>query len=162
MGEVINLFKRMGGKQMPSIYEVADTFLTMHSFSNKKLQKLCYYAEAWYWAVNNKPLTGFEYEAWIHGPVCPDLYYTYKNYGYCNIMGKHIIPECIENNEYLKTFLTTIYSMYGDMSADKLELLTHNETPWLNARGNTDTNEPSHNIIDTEHMRIYYSSLEKN
>lgn len=37
--------------------------------SNKKLQKLLYYAQAWYLVYNKKPLFNDDIEAWIHGPA---------------------------------------------------------------------------------------------
>ncbi len=39
-----------------------------------KLQKLCYYCQAWYLAWNNEPLFDEEFEAWASGPVCKELY----------------------------------------------------------------------------------------
>ena len=60
------------------ILDVARTFLYMDSMSHKKLQKLCYYAQAWYVTIKNKPLFEDDIEAWVHGPVVPSLYSQYK------------------------------------------------------------------------------------
>src|SRR5689334_17203169 len=43
-----------------------------------KLQKLVYYAQAWYVALYDKPLVRDEFQAWLHGPVSPRLYQRFK------------------------------------------------------------------------------------
>ena len=39
-----------------SVYEIADWFLNKGNMTQKKLQKLCYYAQAWCYALKNKRL----------------------------------------------------------------------------------------------------------
>lgn len=41
----------------------------------------------------------------------------------------------------------------------ELELMTHNELPWKEARGSLDTRLNSENIISKETMKTYYNSL---
>lgn len=54
------------------IKEIANWFLSKASMPHKKLQKLCYYSEAWHQALYNSALIKDHYfEAWIHGPVSP-------------------------------------------------------------------------------------------
>jgi len=43
-------------QQQYDINTVANWFLNKYSMSHKKLQKLCYYAEAWHQALYNSPL----------------------------------------------------------------------------------------------------------
>ena len=57
MGNVIELFK--GEKQMTTIYEVAKYFLSLDDMTHKKLQKLCYYAQAWFLALYDTLLYTF-------------------------------------------------------------------------------------------------------
>lgn len=54
-----------------SIFDIADTFLSIEPMTHKKLQKLCYYAQAWHCALENEPICSASFQAWIHGPVCP-------------------------------------------------------------------------------------------
>src|SRR5689334_14747494 len=67
---------------------VADFFLLQvddlagDTISNLKLQKLCYYAQAWSLALDGKPLFGERIEAWAHGPAIPALYGRFKKYGF--------------------------------------------------------------------------------
>ena len=42
--------------------------------STMKLQKLCYYAQAWSLVWDDAPLFDDDFEAWANGPVCPTLF----------------------------------------------------------------------------------------
>ena len=159
MGEVINLFKKDGCDLCMNIFEIAKAFLSMESMSNKKIQKLCYYAQAWHLALNGEPLIDCEFEAWIHGPVCPQLYRKYKSNGYQNICKEARLPESIATDSYVKEFLESIYNIYGNKSGDDLELLTHNESPWKNARIGYEEWEPAYTNISQMDMKNYYSKI---
>ena len=46
-----------------------------------KLQKLVFYADAWYMALNNdRELIPNQFEAWVHGPVVRELYNRFSDY----------------------------------------------------------------------------------
>ena len=65
---------------MVNVIDVAHWFLSKESMTHKKLQKLCYYAQAWHCTLRNgEPLFMNPIEAWIHGPVIRSLY---KEYAY--------------------------------------------------------------------------------
>lgn len=163
MGKVVEFSNWTGEYWMNKldIFEAAKAFLSIESVTNKKLQKLCYYAQAWYLALNGEALINCKFEAWIHGPVCPELYHTYKKYGYMNIPKENDIPRSVKKDEYIKNFIANIYDIYGNMSADDLEFLTHNEAPWVNARRGFENWESSHNIIPNKDMEVYYKSIYK-
>ena len=62
-----------------SALTVADYFLYKANkekkpITNKKLQKLVYYAQAWSLVLNNKKLFSEPIEAWVHGPAVRSLY----------------------------------------------------------------------------------------
>ena len=142
-----------------NIYDVAKIFLSFDSMTHKKLQKLCYYAQAWHLALFKEPLLDEDFEAWVHGPVSPNLYQKYKNNGWEKIEQKNI------NKEYdLETmeFLEYIYNMYGDFSGDQLEHLTHEEDPWLEAREGLSERDSSNRIIKSKTMKKYYSNAFEN
>ena len=63
-----------------SVFDIANWFLSKEPMTQKKLQKLCYYAQAWCYALNNYRLMDTVFEAWIHGPVSPPLYDKFKNF----------------------------------------------------------------------------------
>jgi hypothetical protein len=49
--------------------------------------------------------------------------------------------------------------VYGSFSATELERLTHEETPWKEARAGLPPDAPSRKPIDIQSMKEFYSSL---
>ncbi len=154
MGKIVYLFK--GGNTMDreiTIFDIANTFLAFESMTHKKLQKLCYYAQAWHLALYKKKLFDNDFQAWIHGPVCPELYREYKDYRWLEIEQ----TDCDNNlNNEIGDFLNEVYYTYGEFSGDDLEYLTHKEDPWKKARKDLEEWEPSHEKISEEIMKEYY------
>ena len=68
-----------------SVFEVANWFLTKEAMTHKKLQKLCYYAQAWCYALKGYRLMDTVFEAWVHGPVSPVLYDKFKCFRFNSI-----------------------------------------------------------------------------
>src|SRR6185369_6756877 len=46
-----------------------------------KVQKLIYYAHGWHLALTGKPLLDRSVEAWQYGPVLPDVYRAFQEFG---------------------------------------------------------------------------------
>ena len=139
---------------MLDVCDIARYFLSKESMTHKKLQKLCYYAQAWYLANHGKALMCNRFEAWVHGPVSPDLYALYKNWGWA------LIPRLPENKKPFSPIqldlLDKVYDVYGKYTGDELETLTHREAPWLKARKECEPSEYSRNPISMTDMRDYY------
>ena len=121
--------------------------------SNLKLQKLLYYAQAWYLALYDVPLFDDPIEAWVHGPVVPSVYGKYKGWSWRPI---DIEPEEEEFDSQTRNHLDEVMDVYGGLSAYDLEKLTHQEDPWRNARGDLPPDAPSNNVISHQDMRDYY------
>lgn len=99
--------------------------------SNLKLQKLLYYAHAWHLALHEEALFAGRIEAWVHGPVVPSVYRRFKGYGFRNIDAAVERPDLGAATEgYLDEFLR----QYLPFDAYALELMSHQEEPWLDAR----------------------------
>lgn len=120
---------------MLSCHDVAKYFLSLADedagdlISNLKLQKLVYYAQGFHLAIYDEPLFKEPIEAWTHGPVVPDLYHAYKEYG----SGLIPIPNDLDDSIYsdeAKELLDDVYAVYGQFSAWKLRNMTHEEAPW--------------------------------
>lgn len=148
-----------------SVLDVADYFRSKDSMTHKKLQKLVYYAYAWYIAlynedadnINNRLCCDGEFQAWVHGPVCRKLYNKFSNnYGYVDKYDGEISSKI---NEELKKYLDVVYGVFGKYDGDELESMTHKENPWLNARKNVKAYQPSIEKISEKDMFIYYNSL---
>lgn len=168
------LFSKLGGdEQMPksatkkvTIHNVAKYFLSRvdldagSSMTPLKLQKLCYYAQAWNLVFNKERLFAGIFEAWAHGPVCPSLWRKYNHYGW------HEIPPITDFNyqifnEKQAEVLEAIWDAYGQYDGKYLEDLTHQEEPWLNARvrAGVKRGEPCNEPISEREMSAYYSKL---
>lgn len=138
------------------IYIMARAFLSISEMTNKKLQKMCYYAKAWYLAIYDQNIISDSFEAWVHGAVQPDLYRYYKKYGFANIpreMNRNMIPE-----EFL-SFAQEIYDSYGHLTGDELEALNHSEMPWIKAREGYKPWENCNVVISEDDMKEYYRKM---
>ena len=140
---------------MYNVKIIAETILSFNSMGPKKLQKLCYYVQAHYLAKYSKPLLDTTFEAWVHGPVSNELYQKYRMYGW-NYIPKseadYFLPSKVMN------VITDVYDCYSKYSADELEQMTHEETPWLEAREGLPEFQSSNRIISNRTMREFYSS----
>ncbi|OXM17424.1 hypothetical protein CGZ75_01560 [Paenibacillus herberti] len=141
---------------MITIDSVAKTFLNMESMSPKKLQKLCFYAYSWYLTHTGRQLFENKFEAWIHGPVDPELYHQFKEHGRSPIPREEKIPSEVSNDPFVYEFVELIYQAYGSLDGDQLEELTHSQAPWLNARKGLLSYEPSKNSILDEDIINYH------
>ena len=140
---------------MMTVYDVADCFLSKQSMEHKKLQKLCYYAQAWYYALQGKPLFSETIEAWVHGPVIPVLYHKYKNCGWQKI--SQVKFDETKLSDSVLEVLNAVENTYGGFTGEQLEALTHSEAPWQKARGDKiKPYEICTNPINLEDMKEFY------
>ena len=155
--------RRNGAKY--SAYLIAKYFIwktqqTGKLISNKKLQKLLYYAQAWYLVFYNKPLFKESIEAWVHGPAVREVYAKYRKYGFQPIEEqiKESVISNVDDSQDID-LLDEVWRVYGKCDADYLERLTHSELPWQEAREGVTPDEFSCNIIKLETMKNYYREL---
>lgn len=125
--------------------------------TNKKLQKLVYYAQAWSLVLNNKKLFNEPIEAWVHGPAVRSLYVQYKNYGF-NSITEQVDEGSIKISDEDKKLLDEVWKVYGKLDAGYLEMLTHSEKPWQDARDGLQSSENSDNEITPKAMKSFYSA----
>lgn len=140
------------------VRDIANWFLNKEPMSHKKLQKLCYYAQAWFYTLSDEKLINDDFKAWVHGPVSPILYQHYKGSGWSKL---HLsddakLPQLTTEQEEL---LESVWLTYGDMTANALEVLTHDETPWKEARRGLSSFERGNKDISLSAMKSYYSSI---
>lgn len=140
-----------------SVYDVADWFLCKSDMTHKKLQKLCYYAQAWCYALKGYRLIDTDFEAWVHGPVSPALWERFKIFGYSTITlkGRKILDFAPEDKELLEN----VWDTYGDHTGNALEALTHRELPWIEARKGYSPDENCDRVISPKIMTDYYRSI---
>ncbi|MDN7806934.1 Panacea domain-containing protein [Burkholderia gladioli] len=122
-----------------------------------KLQKLVYYAQAWCLAMLNEPLFDEDLEAWAHGPVSRSLYdkYAGAKWNPLEAPGGEDAGFSAEQVDILQE----VKEAYGRYASKRLEAMTHNEQPWLDARGSLGPEERSNAKISKETMGHFYKDL---
>jgi uncharacterized phage-associated protein len=122
--------------------------------SNLKLQKLVYYSQAWHLALHGQTLFDEDFEAWVHGPVIPGLYHSYKHFGW-----KPIQEEItLDLPESTVSYLKEVADEYFACDAYELEQMTHAEAPWQKARVGLMPDQASTNIIQKTWIQEYYTA----
>lgn len=148
---------------MYTVDNIADFFLSKESISPKKLQKLVYYSYAWSIALLNDSPENIQFklfesdvEAWVHGPVVPELYRKYKDFGWQEIPQVKDFDESIFASEILD-ILQQVWDVYGGFTGNQLEAISHKEMPWIEARKGIPVCMASSEIISDKNMFIYYN-----
>jgi uncharacterized phage-associated protein len=136
-----------------NIFDVADYILRAigDGISAMKLQKLCYYSQAWTLVWDGKHLFEEDFERWDNGPVCPQLFERHRGM-FCvdsNIIEKSLLSNELSDEERLN--IDRVIEDYGKYDGGRLSELTHLESPWKDT--------PKDTIIKKEVIRAYYSKL---
>ena len=137
---------------MADVKDIAQLFIQLgdgDDVTNLKVQKLVYYTQGFYLALNGKPLFNNDIKAWAHGPVVPELYQEYKGFGKQAIeLTKKFNPHvCLTKAEIEHVEL--IYEVFGQFSAWKLRNMTHEEKPWID-------NEADAGTITKDELKRYF------
>lgn len=145
------------------ITDIAEWFLLKEGMFGEKMQKLCYYAEAWCLVLYDQSIAkNAEFQAWMHGPVNLTLREKFKRYNWHKLDN----PEKTRNRLYEVLcpqqlhVLECVWETYGQYGFDELEMLVHQETPWLEKNKELDPFEPGDRTISKEAMKEYYSKIQ--
>ncbi|PKK82403.1 MAG: hypothetical protein CVT49_13780 [candidate division Zixibacteria bacterium HGW-Zixibacteria-1] len=146
-------------KRVVSVFDVAKYIVRRHgSVSAMKLQKLVYYSQAWALVWDEIPLFSEKIEAWISGPVVPELFGAHK--GKYLINSRDLKKGNSENlSDSHKKTIDAVLDYYGDKNSQWLSDLTHMEGPWRKARKGLASDERGSQEITQASMQEYYSSL---
>ena len=148
----------MGVNFMAGVFDVAKYILEKRgTMSTMKLQKLCYYAQAWSLVLDDSPLFDEEFQAWANGPVCPALFYHSK--GQFSISADRMLGDSAKLSDEQAETVDKVLDYYGEKDAQWLSQLTHMEGPWQAARNGIPSGIPSANVISKESMAMYYGGL---
>ena len=116
--------------------------------TNLKLQKLLYYQQGFHLAVFGTPLFNEDVEAWMYGPVVPDVYNEYSSYGSSSLPEMEDAITLTDDEEEL---FNEVYDAYRDFSAIGLMNRTHKEKPWTSV-----SPHDRGTVISQESMREYF------
>ena len=142
---------------MANVFDVAEYVLQkLGPISAMKLQKLVYYCQAWSLVWDDGPIFPERIEAWVNGPVVPQLYDRHR--------GKFDVTQIDGNPANLTAkqaaTVDAVLGYYGDKSSQWLSDLTHRESPWLQARRGLAPEARGGAEITLDSMAEYYSSLQ--
>jgi uncharacterized phage-associated protein len=123
--------------------------------TNLKLQKLLYYGQGWYLALNGgQSLFDDQIEAWVHGPVVPIVFRKYRDFKWSKLPAQTPLNDLPSN---VSEHIDEVLSVYGHLSPWDLERMTHSEDPWKEARGMLPPDMPSNVPITHESMTRYFA-----
>jgi uncharacterized phage-associated protein len=117
------------------------------SIDQMKLQKLLFYANAWYLAYESRPLFEENFEAWPWGPVLRDIYNKTSKYGskpIDNLLYEISIEEINNppflkigsqeaslNDSKIKDFIKSVWDVHKHYTGIQLSNSTHEKgEPW--------------------------------
>lgn len=103
-----------------------------------RIQKMTYIAHGWMLGLYDRRLIEEDVEAWLYGPVIPNLYNQLRF-----MKNANIIPRDLERykcdtyfSAFMEDFLNKIYDVYSKPSGGALIEITHEKgTPWHTATG---------------------------
>ena len=97
-----------------NVFHVAKYILQKKgTMTTMKLQKLCYYAQAWSLAWDGVPLFEEDFQAWANGPVCPKLFVRHKGKFEISVSDFADITDFDFEKEQLETIVSVV-DFYGD------------------------------------------------
>ncbi|CAD5935341.1 Phage-associated protein (Modular protein) [Planktothrix tepida] len=147
--------KGLSETEASNALDIAKYLITLASpeeedlMTNLRLQKLLYYAQGFHLALFGKRLFSEKIEAWQYGPVVPDVYRIYKQYG-SNPLPQ---PDDFNIDQYsqeTQELLDEVYEVYGQYTAPILKRFTDQEPPYKE----TDVNEE----IALDLMKAYFET----
>lgn len=143
---------------MATVFDVAKYILRKQGrMTTWKLQKLCYYCQAWHLVWTGRELFPEDFQAWRNGPVCPELYQVHK--------GLFAIDESEMSKGDTAALsadetdsVDAVLSDYGDWEPHELRSQTHYEDPWRLTRGDLPADANSEKVIPKDLMGAYYGA----
>lgn len=157
---------------LESLFSVSDKMLRAISYVFESLeevtplmlQKLLYFIQGIHCALFGSPMFAEDCEAWIHGPVYPEVYDLFKDFKYNPIddMRFSILDgtagELTEQERRVIDLVANTFGLYG---GKVLERITHNEKPWIDARRGYGDHIPSKEPLHKESIQAYYESVNR-
>ena len=141
-----------------------------YGISSLKLQKVLYFVQAYFLISkpDESPCFRERIEAWDFGPIVPEVYCEYKQYGSSNIPTVLSFIDIDENNLWNskrvkyhdtsidsddKELIRAVVDKFSDFTATDLVKITHRQAPWKDAY------EPHmNNEITIEAIKKYFDN----
>lgn len=156
--------------QLENLFSVSDKMLRVISYVFERLeevtplmlQKLLYFIQGVSYARNGRAMFSENCQAWVHGPVYPEVYNMFRDFKYNPIEDARFAifdgteDELTEDERRIIDLVVNTFGEYGGMV---LERITHAEMPWKAARRGYGDNIPSNEPIPMENIKAYYVEM---
>lgn len=157
--------------QLVNLFSVSDKMLRVISYVFERLeevtplmlQKLLYFIQGISYALNKRPMFYENCQAWVHGPVYPEVYDMFRDFKYNPIEdARFAIFEGTKDalTEEERRVIDLVVDTFGEYSGKVLERITHKELPWKLARKEYADTIPCNETILRGNIEKYY--MEKN
>ncbi|WP_029541406.1 type II toxin-antitoxin system antitoxin SocA domain-containing protein [Selenomonas sp. AB3002] len=124
------------------------------------LQKALYYIQGFHYAFLGIFPFEEDCEAWTHGPVFKEIYLRYKDYRYEPEQERKAFDASVFTAGE-KVVYDSVINFFCCYSGRVLERITHNEAPWLKARGSLPLSAYSEEIIGKESLGQYFLAVKE-
>jgi uncharacterized phage-associated protein len=143
---------------MGSVFDAAAYLLQKAggTMEQMPLHKLLYYGQGWALGNGRERLFPQRIEAWVNGPVVPELWAQQHHRFRVNRI-ENGNPAELRGDE--RTLLDAIWNTYGGFDGPTLSGFTHNESPWNEARRGIPEWSRSNAEITVDSLRRYFSGL---
>lgn len=144
------------------IVDVAKWFLSKSPMTVRRLQILCYYAQAWSVTINNRDIANnCEFIAWGLRPTNIKLQSITKKEGFSpfdriRLKSSCRLPRFKDKDIKL---LESVWLTYKECSDDVLEMQVTSEHPWERAKLKAEHFESPSGVISRHDMREYYGLI---
>lgn len=137
-------------------------FETLEEVTPLMLQKLLYFIQGVSCALNKRPMFRENCQAWVHGPVYPEVYEIFRDFKYNPIDDARFAIFAgakFELTDYECKTIDLVLNTFGEYSGKVLERITHSEAPWRQARVGYGDDIPSNELISVESIEKYYVEI---
>jgi len=159
--------------QMEALFSISEklqrviyyVFAQLREVTPLMLQKLLYFIQGIYCAFYGQPMFPEDCEAWVHGPVIPGVYNLFRDFKYNPIEdARFAVLKGTEDGltKEERRVIDLVVNTFGIYSGKTLERITHNETPWKEARRGYGDMVPSSETIPKGRLKAYYEAINKN
>lgn len=155
-------------RQIEALFSVSDRMLRviacvfeiLEEVTPLMLQKLLYFIQGVGLALNKKPMFEENCQAWVHGPVYPEVYDLFRDFKYNPIEDARFAvfmgsKDVLTKEEH--RVIELVVNTFGEYSGKVLERITHVESPWRIARKGYADKIPSCEPISMRDIEEYFA-----
>ena len=141
---------------------IAYIFECLEEVTPLMLQKLLYFIQGISYVRLGQPMFSEDCQAWVHGPVYPEVYDLFRDFKYNPIEDARFAlfdgsANLLTDEE--KEVIELVVNTFGLYGGKTLERITHNETPWKEARRGYSDSIPSNAELSKDRIKEYFEKI---